>query len=57
MLEDKEIEIYFTPTSEMHADFLTKNLPRPKFEQDIKAIKLFQNRQGKVLKLSDSYSN
>ena len=57
MLEDKEIEICFTPTSEMHADFLTKNLPRPKFERDVKAIKLFQCRQGKVLKLSDSYSN
>ena len=41
----------------MHADFLTKNLPCPKIEHNIKAIKLFQDRQGKVLKLSDSYSN
>jgi hypothetical protein len=36
----------------MMADFMTKNLPRPKFEKDINAIGLVADRQGKVLKKS-----
>jgi hypothetical protein len=33
----------------MQADFMTKNLPRPKFEEDINAIGLVEDRQRKVL--------
>ena len=52
---NKAVDICFTLTCEMHAAFLTLNLPRPKFECDIKAFKLLQDRQGKVLKPSDSF--
>ena len=40
MIEDEEVEVCFTPTNEMHADFLSRNLSRPKFERDIMTIKL-----------------
>jgi len=48
-VEDKDINICYTPTSEMQADFLTKNLTRPLFEKHVKSIGLIQCHQGKVL--------
>ena len=52
-IEEKEVEICFTPTKEMQADFLTKNLARPMYEQYVKSIELIEDHQGKVLKLFD----
>ena len=49
MIEDAKVETCFIPTNEMHADFLTKNLPRLKFKRNIMAIKLIQNCEGKLL--------
>jgi hypothetical protein len=51
-VESKEFELVYVPTTMMQADFMTKNLPRPKFEKDIFAIGLVEDRQGKVLKKS-----
>ena len=52
-IEENEVDICYTSTDEMYADFLTKNLPRPKFERGVLAIKLLQDdHQGKVLKYS-----
>ena len=48
----KEFELVYVPTTMMQADVMTKNLPRPKFEKDIYAIGLVEDRQGKVLKKS-----
>jgi hypothetical protein len=50
-IEGKQVEVYYTPTGEMQADFLTKNLTRPLFEKHIKSIGLIEDRQGKVLKV------
>jgi hypothetical protein len=36
----------------IQADVMTKNLPRPKFEKDIYAIGLVEDRQGQMLKKS-----
>ena len=49
-IEEAEVEICYTSTDKMHADFLTKNLPRAKFERYVMAIKLLQDHQGKVLR-------
>lgn len=46
-VESKEFELVYVPTTMMQADFMTKNLPRPKFEKDIFAIGLVEDRQGK----------
>ena len=53
-VEDKEIEICYTPTSEMQADFLTKNLTRPLFEKHVKSIGLLPYHQGKVLNIDET---
>ena len=51
--EEAEVELCYTSTNEMYADFLTKNLARPKFEHDVMALKLHQyDDQGKILEYS-----
>jgi hypothetical protein len=44
--------LVYVPTTMMQADVMTKNWPRPKFEKDIYAIGLVEDRRGKVLKKS-----
>ena len=51
-IEEKEVEVCFTPTKDMQADFLTKNLTRPMFEKYVKSIGLIEDHKGKVLKSS-----
>ena len=53
-VEDKDIEICYTCTSEMQADFLTKNLTRPLFEKHVKSIGLLPYHQGKVLNINET---
>jgi hypothetical protein len=47
-------ELVYVPTVMMQADFLTKNLSKPKFTKDVDTIGLIDNRQGKVLKITNS---
>ena len=56
-IEEKKTEICYTPTSEMQADFLTKNLTRPLFEKHVRSIGLFQYHQGKVLDIDMKLSS
>lgn len=53
-VESGEVELVYVPTAMMQADFMTKNLPKPKFTKDVNTIGLIDNRQGKVLKITNS---
>jgi hypothetical protein len=48
----KEVELIYVPTTMLLADVMTMRLTHSKFEKDIYAIGLVEDRQGKVLKKS-----
>jgi hypothetical protein len=52
-VESGEVELVYVPTVMMQADFMTKNLPKPKFAKDVNKIGLIDYRQGKVLKITN----
>ena len=49
-VESGDVELIYVPRVMMQADFMTKNLPKPKFTKDVNTIGLIDNRQGKVLR-------
>jgi hypothetical protein len=44
-IEDRQIELKYTPTDEMIADLMTKALPKPRFEQYVKKLNLMTTRK------------
>jgi hypothetical protein len=53
-VESGEVELVYVPTHMMQADFMTKNLPEPKYTKDVNKIGLIDYRHGKVLKTTNS---